>query len=107
MALGTGQLADLYRRLSPAGRRFHPRGGLPFFVTIVRVTLCRSTLGKAETASIFNPARSPVSSPVSIEKIGVAYGVRCHVAAKSRSWLRSTSDTAQNAIPSCAQCTTL
>jgi hypothetical protein len=31
MALGTGQLADLYRRLSPAGRRFHPRGGLPFF----------------------------------------------------------------------------
>jgi hypothetical protein len=24
----------LYRRLSPAGRRFHPRGGLPLFATI-------------------------------------------------------------------------
>jgi hypothetical protein len=35
------------------------------------------------------------------------YGVRCHIAAKSRSWLRSTSDTAQNAMPSCTQCTTL
>src|SRR5580700_6364236 len=35
VALGTGQLADrpVTAVLSPAGRRFHPRGGLPSFVT--------------------------------------------------------------------------
>src|SRR5207245_7890867 len=41
------------------------------------------------------------------ELIRRAYGIRCHVAAKSRSWLRSTSDTAQYAMPSCTQWTTL